>query len=150
VIIFDPDTGQIQDFIRLKNVDASFRPVGLQFSPDGKALYIASIENHEVRKLTPTGALLNKPDEYPFAMTGVIWKVWRSPSGPVINNDVEATGPQINATGVSTNILDNNNNNNATRSIEITSQSTLSLSYLSSSSSLSKVTNFYHGGNNNK
>lgn len=77
VAMFDPDTGNLASFIEPSVVDAGFKPVGLQFSPDGSQLYVASIEMHEVRKVTPTGAILAEHHEWPFAMTGVIWKVTR-------------------------------------------------------------------------
>lgn len=75
VIAYDPDTGSMINFIAPTVADGSFRPVGLQFSPDGGKLYIASIEIHEVRQVTPSGALLSGPAEYPYAMSGVIWEV---------------------------------------------------------------------------
>ncbi|HET7641074.1 MAG TPA: hypothetical protein VFK47_20360 [Ktedonobacteraceae bacterium] len=81
VVIFDPDTGTIENFITPSVADASFRPVGLQFSPDGKDLYMASLEVHEVRKVTPTGAILPTHEEWPYAMTGVIWKVTHTEAG---------------------------------------------------------------------
>jgi glucose/arabinose dehydrogenase len=77
VAMFDPDTGTLDSFIEPTVADATFRPVGLQFSPDGSSLFVASIENHEVRKVTPTGAILATHEEWPYAMSGVIWKVSR-------------------------------------------------------------------------
>jgi glucose/arabinose dehydrogenase len=81
VVMFDPNTGIVSNFVEPTVADGSFRPVGLQFSPDGSSLYIASIEVHQVRKVTPTGAILSEHAEYPFAMTGVVWKVTHVGSG---------------------------------------------------------------------
>jgi glucose/arabinose dehydrogenase len=49
IVVVDPKTGKVQDFIGLNTMEPDWRPVGLQFSPDGNALYIASIEKEEVR-----------------------------------------------------------------------------------------------------
>ncbi len=55
----------------------SFRPTGLQFSPDGKTLYVAGVGLNEVRTITPSDAVLPFPLGLPYAFeyTGVIWKI---------------------------------------------------------------------------
>ncbi len=82
VVVIDTESGNFGDFISLNAPESSFRPVGLQFSPDGSALYIASIEDHVIRKITPTGAILGSHAEWPYAVTGVIYKVWKEDSSP--------------------------------------------------------------------
>jgi glucose/arabinose dehydrogenase len=77
IAIVDPNNRSMRDFIALNTNIPDFRPVGLQFSPDGSVLYIASIEKEEIRKVTPTGAPLSAPSDYPYLKTGVIWKVTR-------------------------------------------------------------------------
>jgi glucose/arabinose dehydrogenase len=78
VIVFDSNSKEIKDLVSLNAADGSFRPTGVEMSPDGRELYIASVGFNEVRTITPTGAVLK---EYPLGLpwlypnTGVIWKV---------------------------------------------------------------------------
>jgi glucose/arabinose dehydrogenase len=78
VIVFDSNSREIKDLVSLNTADGSFRPTGVEMSPDGRELYIASIGFNEVRTITPTGAVLK---EHPLGLpwlypnTGVIWKV---------------------------------------------------------------------------
>ena len=83
IIKLDTTTGNYSDFISLKRPDASFRPVGLSFSPDGNALYIASLGRSETRKALPSGEPLPIPTIWMYPSTGVIWKVTRSVSATV-------------------------------------------------------------------
>ena len=80
VVVFDPVSGTLRDFLTLNTADASFRPVGLQFSPDGKSLYVTSVGVNEIRTITPSGAVLPYPLGLPFAFeyTGVVWKITHS------------------------------------------------------------------------
>jgi glucose/arabinose dehydrogenase len=75
VVVVDPKTKGVQDFIKLNSVDAAWRPVGLQFSPDGNTMYITSIEKEQVRDVTPGGVPLPTPSDWPYLKTGTIWKV---------------------------------------------------------------------------
>jgi hypothetical protein len=77
VALFDPSNFSVRNFISLNTADGSFRPTGLKFSPDGNALYIASIGLNEVRNFSPAGAPLGFTFGVPwgFEYTGVIWKV---------------------------------------------------------------------------
>jgi glucose/arabinose dehydrogenase len=77
IMIFNPKSGSMDDFISLNTADSTFRPTGIQLSPDGKSLYIASVGNNVVRTVTPTGAILPFPLGLPWAypFSGVIWKV---------------------------------------------------------------------------
>jgi glucose/arabinose dehydrogenase len=75
VVVVDPQTSKVQDFIALNSVEPAWRPVGIQFTPDGNTLYIASIEREEVRNVTPTGTPLPSPADWPYLKTGTIWKV---------------------------------------------------------------------------
>lgn len=80
VIVLDPNTLQTKNFVSLNTADGTFRPTGLGFSPDGDALYIASVGLNEVRTIAPSGAALPYPLGLPWAFehTGVIWKVTHS------------------------------------------------------------------------
>jgi glucose/arabinose dehydrogenase len=78
VIIVDTQTKNLQDFISLNTNVPDFRPVGLQFTPDGSMLYIASIEKEQIRDVTPTGVPLPAPSDWPYLKTGIIWKVTHS------------------------------------------------------------------------
>jgi glucose/arabinose dehydrogenase len=78
IIKLDPNTGNFSDFISLKSNDTSFRPVGLKFSPDGSALYIASIAKVEQRSALPNGTPLPMPMIWYYPYTGVVWKVTHS------------------------------------------------------------------------
>nr|MDQ3853005.1 hypothetical protein [Thermoproteota archaeon] len=95
VVVIDTETGGFGDFISLNAPESSFRPVGLQFSPDGSTLYIASIEDHVIRKVTPTGAILGSHAEWPYAVTGVIYKVWKEDSSPSSQNEISTTATAI-------------------------------------------------------
>ena len=68
VIVFDPVSGTFHDFLTLNTAAGNFRPTGLQFSPDGKALYIASMGINEVRTITPSGAILPYPLGLPYLL----------------------------------------------------------------------------------
>ena len=70
IIKLDTTTGNYSDFISLKRPDASFRPVGLSFSPDGNALYIASLGRSETRKALPNGEPLPIPTIWMYPDTG--------------------------------------------------------------------------------
>jgi glucose/arabinose dehydrogenase len=110
VVVIDTESGNFGDFISLNAPESSFRPVGLQFSPDGSSLYIASIEDHVIRKVTPTGAILDSHHEWPYALTGVIYKVWKedssSSSSPQQISTAAAIGEenQANSTNTTTTI----------------------------------------------
>ena len=80
VIVFDPVSGNFRNFLTLNTADGTFRPTGVQFSPDGKALYVASVGLNEVRTITPSGAVLPFPLGLPYAFeyTGVVWKITHS------------------------------------------------------------------------
>ena len=89
VVALDPATGNFSDFLSLKNMDKSFRPVGVKFDVNGDSLYVVSIGKTEVR----TEAPLNNQTSgglYPFATvpampwayanTGVVWKITHTTS----------------------------------------------------------------------
>lgn len=80
IVMVDPENRTVTDFISLKNPVASFRPVGLGFTPDGSALYVASIEKEVERKVTTEGGILSATTDYPFLKTGTIWKVTKNTS----------------------------------------------------------------------
>jgi hypothetical protein len=77
VIAFDPVSGNFHNFLSLNTANGNFRPTGLQFSPDGKSLYVVGVGLNEVRTITPSGAVLPYPLGLPYAFeyTGVVWKV---------------------------------------------------------------------------
>jgi hypothetical protein len=77
VIIIDPSTLSSQSFIALNTNIDDFRPVGLQFTPDGRDLFLTSIEKHQIRDVTPTGVPLPNPEDWPFLNTGTVWKIIR-------------------------------------------------------------------------
>lgn len=84
IVIVDPNTRTLHDFISLKNPVASFRPVGLGFTPDGSVLYLASIEKEQERMITPKGGVLSTTTDYPFLGTGTIWKIIK-----ILDNNTE-------------------------------------------------------------
>jgi DNA-binding beta-propeller fold protein YncE len=55
VVVFDPSTFNLKDFLTLNTADGNFRPTGLALSPDGNTLYIASVGLNEVRTISPSG-----------------------------------------------------------------------------------------------
>jgi plastocyanin len=80
VITFDPNTSEIGTFMSLNRADLSFRPVDIEFSPNGDALYLLSIAKYEVRTVTPTGGILpfQFGQPWPYAYSGILWKVTHS------------------------------------------------------------------------
>ncbi|HZD35488.1 MAG TPA: hypothetical protein VE130_09810 [Nitrososphaeraceae archaeon] len=77
IIEYNYKTGDWNDWLTINTADGSFRPTGLEFSPDGKSLYVASVALNEVRTVTPTGAVLPFPLGQPWAYTdtGILWKI---------------------------------------------------------------------------
>lgn len=126
VLLLDPATGNVTDFISLNMPDPSFRPVGIQFNHDNDALYVVSIGKFEVRTTLPNGTPLPQPVPWGYAFTGTVWKVTHTVSGngttttspPPITNattftaqlsgDKEVPPTGSNATGSATFILDKN------------------------------------------
>ncbi|MDQ3851696.1 MAG: plastocyanin/azurin family copper-binding protein [Thermoproteota archaeon] len=94
VITFDPNTLEVGTFMSLNSADLSFRPVDVEFSPDGDELYVLSIAKYEVRTVTPTGGILpfqfGQPWPYPY--TGILWKVTPSEGDSGTDNQQSSTG----------------------------------------------------------
>ncbi len=79
VIVLDPTNGNHSNFVSLKNPDANFRPVGIEFDErDNGALYIISIGKIELRNELPNGTPLPLPLAWAYPYTGAIWKVTSS------------------------------------------------------------------------
>lgn len=115
IIMVDPQTGNLTDFISLKGPDPNFRPVGLEFNPDGSALYIADFGKVEIRKITPEGAELPISVVWPYPNTGIIWKVTKSSDG---NNNTSTTLDAATTTAVFDNDDDKRIVTTATRTIQ--------------------------------
>jgi glucose/arabinose dehydrogenase len=75
VIMLNPQTGNVTEFISTKAPDPSFRPIGLAFNKNDNALYIASIGKFEVRNTLPNGTPLPMYVPWGYAHTGSVWKV---------------------------------------------------------------------------
>jgi hypothetical protein len=80
VIMLNPQTGNVSEFISTKMPDPSFRPVGLAFNKNDNALYIASIGKFEVRNTLPNGTPLPLYVPWGYAHTGSVWKVMKTNS----------------------------------------------------------------------
>jgi glucose/arabinose dehydrogenase/plastocyanin len=78
VVALDTKTGNMSDFMSLKKPDPAFRPVSLNFSPDGNALYVVSFGKSEHRTTLPNGAPLPIPQIWSYKDTGVIWRVTKT------------------------------------------------------------------------
>ena len=78
--MLDTNGGKLENFISLKKPDPSFRPIGITFSNDGNAMYIASIGKQEVRNTLPNGTPLPISQTWVYQNTGVIWKVSKNTS----------------------------------------------------------------------
>jgi glucose/arabinose dehydrogenase len=78
VIMLNPQTGNVTEFISTKTPDPSFRPIGLAFNKNDNALYIASIGKFEVRNTLPNGTPLPMYVPWGYAHTGSVWKVTSS------------------------------------------------------------------------
>jgi glucose/arabinose dehydrogenase len=86
VVMLDPSTGNHSDFLSLKDIDKTFRPVGVKFDLKGDALYVVSIGKTEVRSNVPVSNLTSSglypfatvhAMPWPYANTGVVWKIIR-------------------------------------------------------------------------
>jgi glucose/arabinose dehydrogenase len=86
VVMLDPNTGNHTDFLSLKDIDKTFRPVGVKFDLKGDALYVVSIGKTEVRSNVPVSNLTSSglypfatvhAMPWPYANTGVVWKIIR-------------------------------------------------------------------------
>jgi glucose/arabinose dehydrogenase len=75
VVMLNPQTGNVTEFISTKVPDPSFRPAGITFNNNEDALYIASIGKFEVRNTLPNGTPLPMYVPWGYAHTGSIWKV---------------------------------------------------------------------------
>jgi glucose/arabinose dehydrogenase len=78
VIMLDPETGNYTDFISLRSMDSSFRPVGVFFNENENALYIVSIGKVELRRELPIGTPLPIPLQGAYPYTGIVWKITHS------------------------------------------------------------------------
>ena len=77
VQILYPKTFALDKFVSLNSANSAFRPFGLQFGPDGKTIYIASVANDEARLITPNGVPLPFTIPWSFPHSGSVWKVTR-------------------------------------------------------------------------
>jgi DNA-binding beta-propeller fold protein YncE len=99
VVMLDPKTGNVTEFISTKNPDSSFRPTGLAFSKDGNALYITSIGKFEIKSTLSNGTPLPMLVPWGYADTGVVWKITRS-TGTNTPTTITTTTPATPPTGV--------------------------------------------------
>jgi glucose/arabinose dehydrogenase len=125
VIMLNPETGNYSDFISLKNIDKSFRPIGIKFNPQGDALYVISNSKFEITTDVPgpysgldnyrTGKGLYPfaslhATAFPYANSGVLWKVTK-----INNDDLNSNGianPDSGSGSTSNNISAGISNNN--------------------------------------
>ncbi|MFL6510096.1 MAG: hypothetical protein ACJ700_02790, partial [Nitrososphaera sp.] len=94
VVMLDPNTGNHSDFLSLKDIDKTFRPVGVKFDLKGDALYDVSIAKTEVRSNVPVSNLTSSglypfatvhAMPWPYANTGVVWKITRDTGAATTN-----------------------------------------------------------------
>jgi hypothetical protein len=78
VIVIDTQTGNFTDFISLKKPDLNFRPVGVKFNEKEGALYIIDFGKAEIKSILPNGTPLPMPVVWPYANSGVVWKVTKT------------------------------------------------------------------------
>lgn len=113
VVLLNPQTGNYTDFLSLKKIDKSFRPTGIKFNPQGDALYIISNGKFEITTDVPgpasgldhyrTGKGLYPfaslhATAWPYANTGVIWKITK------INNDNNISNKSVNTNSIIRNV----------------------------------------------
>jgi glucose/arabinose dehydrogenase len=113
VVMLNPETGNYTDFVSLKKIDKNFRPTGIKFSPQGDALYIISNGKFEITTDVPgpasgldhyrTGKGLYPfaslhATAWPYANTGVIWKVTKISNDNNIGNGSPNTNSIIKNT----------------------------------------------------
>ncbi|MDQ3835791.1 MAG: glucose dehydrogenase [Thermoproteota archaeon] len=96
VVMLDPNTGNHTDFLSLKDIDKTFRPVGVKFDLKGDALYVVSIGKTEVRSNVPVSNLTSSglypfatvhAMPWPYANTGVVWKIIRDTGATTTNQE---------------------------------------------------------------
>ena len=78
VQILNTNSFGLDKFISINTANAAFRPTGLQFGPDGKTLYIASVGKDEARLVTPNGVQLPFVIPWSIPHSGSIWKVTKT------------------------------------------------------------------------
>ena len=66
------------DFVSLKNPSPAFRPVGVKFNEKEGALYIIDFGKAEIRSTLPNGTPLPMPVVWPYANSGVVWKITKT------------------------------------------------------------------------
>ena len=81
VIAIDSQPGNSSDFISLKKPNLNFRPVGVKFNEKEGALYIIDFGKAEIRSILPNGTPLPIPVVWPYANSGVVWKVTKTGTG---------------------------------------------------------------------
>jgi glucose/arabinose dehydrogenase len=127
VIMLDPETGNQTDFITLKKIDKTFRPIGVKFNPQGDSLYVISngkfeittdvpgppsgLDNYRTGKGLYTFASLHAT-AWPYANDGVIWKVTKinnnnATGNDFIDSDNNGTSIITNPSSISTGMPDN-------------------------------------------
>jgi glucose/arabinose dehydrogenase len=76
IAILNQSSGKLDDFVSLKLPDPSFRPVGLECSPDGNSLYIVSFAKSEhVNAIPKTNTTLPYSRIWVYPDSGVLWKL---------------------------------------------------------------------------
>jgi glucose/arabinose dehydrogenase len=105
VIMLDPSKGNFTDFVSLKKIDKTFRPIGIKFNPSGDALYIISNSKFEITTDVPgpwsgidgykTGKGLYPfaslhAIAWPYANTGIIWKVTKDNNTDTSFNNIKS------------------------------------------------------------
>jgi hypothetical protein len=125
--MLDPETGNQTDFITLKKIDKTFRPIGVKFNPQGDSLYVISngkfeittdvpgppsgLDNYRTGKGLYTFASLHAT-AWPYANDGVIWKVTKinnnnATGNDFIDSDNNGTSIITNPSSISTGMPDN-------------------------------------------
>jgi hypothetical protein len=98
VIAIDTQTGNFSDFISLKKPDLNFRPVGVKFNEKEGALYIIDFGKAEIRSTLPNGTPLPMPVVWPYANSGVVWKITKTSTATPMTAATTTGAPTTNAT----------------------------------------------------
>lgn len=76
IVILNEARRNLTDFLSLKKPDPSFRPVGLECSPEGNSLYVTSFAKSEHVTVIPgTNTTLPFSRIWVYPDTGIIWKI---------------------------------------------------------------------------
>ncbi|HZD33566.1 MAG TPA: hypothetical protein VE130_00030, partial [Nitrososphaeraceae archaeon] len=93
VAVVDPRSGNMTDFLSIKNPDPYFRPVDVEFGPGGNVLYVVSFGKTQHVTQLPSGKNLTVPEIWSYPNTGVVWRVSKNVTGTESQGGIDSEIP---------------------------------------------------------